>query len=170
MQPPLTSAERDRLAEASDLMLDCFTTDVVALAAGEPFDRTLMRTHLPEAFKERYDLSFAIRFLAAAARAQARLAAGVVYPASCVAEELALRALRRTALAIAEDAGDAQLADRVDGIFDGLVLDTDIDLLFDGRMVLSREQARLLGATHLWFDEWFRPFDMPSVDERSALN
>lgn len=170
-EPALSAADREQIAMAFDMVLDEFIEDVEQLARGQSFADTLMWTWLPDAFKERYNLGFAVRFLIGTATVRERLDIGHAYPATCVAEELALRAVLRTAIAAAsETTGDVQAADRLETFADGVLPEYDFLLLFDGQVNLSRAQAQLLGATHLLYEDWFRPFSMSSPSEANSLN
>lgn len=169
-QEVLTPTDREEIAAAFEMVLDAFISDVEALAAGHAFTETLMWTHLPDAFVDGYDLRFALQFLIAAARVRDRLLAGIPFPASCVAEELALHAVMRTATINVRDMGDDDRAERLDVLTPRLLPDLDFLLLFEREFSLSRQRARSLGATHMSFDEWFRPFDVSSPIDRSALN
>lgn len=169
-QRVLRAGDRDYLTAAFEMVLDEFTGDIESLAAGRPFTDTLMWTHLPDAFAGIYDLRFAVQFLVGTALLRDRVADGVAFPARCVAEELALRAVMRTAVVNATETGDLHAADRLDAFADSLLPDTDFLPLFEKEFHLSLEQARSIGATHLWPEDWFRSFDLYSSAERSALN
>jgi len=162
--------DREQLSAAFEMVLDGFTTDVEGLAEGDRFEDTLMWTHLPDTFLDRYDVRFAVRFLLGVALVRERLADGAAFPATCVAEELALNAVLRTAIADAAEMGDVSVADRLEAFAERVLPDSDFALLFDREMNLSREQALTLGASHLWYEDWFRPFSVSSPGQRSALN
>jgi hypothetical protein len=168
-QPSLSAKERTQLAFAFELLIAEFANDIELLSDGRDFDDTLMSTHLPRPFAERYDLGFAIRFLLATARLEERFRDGVAYPANCVGEELAMRAVVSTAVADAA-IDDPATARRLDEFGEGIVPDRDVELLFGSELVLTREQAGFLGVSHLWYEDWFRPFSAAPPGERSALN
>lgn len=169
LEPPVLATEdREKVQTAFDMLVDAFEADVHALAAGRPFDGTLMRTYLPAAGG--HDVAFAIRFLVATTLVRERFRLGVPFPATCVAEEIALHAVMRTAIGLAAEDGDTAAADRLDQITESLLPDLDFLLLFEESAQLSREQAALLGVTHLWPEDWFRPFDTAAPSMRSSLN
>lgn len=166
--PALSSRELADLTAAFDMLLEQFTTDVEDLAHGRPFEDTVMRTHLPAVFAASYNLRLAVRFLRATSEVRERLRVGLAYPADSVAQELALHAALRTWSAI-EEAEDHDVGISED-VRDRLLPDLDVLDLFDPGLRLSREDASKLGATHLWFEDWFRSFaDQPEPGLR-ALN
>ncbi len=170
--PPLAldAVTADQLSLGFDVLVDAFAGDIEWLSRGEAFQETFMWTMLPQAFEDRYDLRFATAFLLATARVQERSRLVVAPVTTCTAEELAFSAAVRTAAVDARDAGDPETAERSMRFLDDHVLDCDLRLLFDEGLVLSQEQARLNGVTHLWFDDWFRPFSVTSDTEKAALN
>lgn len=168
--PIVSTTERDHITTALEFVIDALATDVEELGAGREVERTVMWTFLPERFRDRYDVAFAIRFLLATARVGERIFSAAAYPATCVAEELALRAVMRTAIADAHELGSDDLAERLQQLADMMVPDVDVLVLFEAQANLSREAAFLHGVSHLWFDEWFRPFDRPGRRARGDLN
>lgn len=169
-QPVISVADEAMISTAFDMAIDAFMSDIEQLAAGDGFAETFMWTNLPDAFIDHYDLRFAVRFLIGTQRVRDRFAEGFPFPATCVGEELALRAVMRMAITIAADTGDTEAADRLANVAEALVPDLDALLLFEQDVSLSQEDARSFGVMHLWPDDWFRSFDQPSALERSALN
>lgn len=168
-QRALTHTDREHVAAAFDVVLAAFTDDIERLAAGSTFSDTFMVTQLPAAFRDRYDARFAAQFLVATARVQMRLAEGSGYPAESVAEELAIHAVLRIAADLAAETDD-RAAERVEAFMHGVLPDLDFLLLYETDPSLTREQAVTIGATHLWFEDWFRPFHAHSDKDRSLLN
>lgn len=169
-QRVMSAEDRDQISAAFEMLLDAFMTDIEALAAGRAFTDTLMWTFLPDAFADRYDIRFALKFLVGTARVRDRIADGSPFPATSVGEELALHAVIRTAIINVTEAGDLPAARRLEDLGHGLLPDLDFLVLFEREFRLSREQAQSLGVVHLWLEDWFRPFDQDSPMERSALN
>lgn len=166
----LTAADSQQLAFGFDVLLDGFTHDIEWLATAGAFCDTLMWTNLPDVFADRYDLPFAVAFLAATARVQERTRLSTTPLALCTAEELALTAAVKMAAIDARETGQMDVAEKLAAFLDSTVVDRDLLLLFDDGIGLSREQACLNGVTHLWFDEWFRPFSATPSCEKTALN
>lgn len=168
-QPALADTDRQHVTAAFDVVLAAFTDDIERLAGGSRFSDTFMATQLTAAFANRYDARFAVQFLVATARVQVRLEAGACFPAECVAEEVAIHAVLRVAADLATEADDRG-AERVEAFMHGILPDLDFLLLFDAGACLSREHGQAIGATHLWFEEWFRPFQSFRSETRAQLN
>jgi hypothetical protein len=84
------------------------------------------------------------------------------HPLGCTAEEIALRALRIKAEVLLKIQGkESDFGDWEDVAFE----DLDHELLYDERMdgIEDSEIGRELGAGHLRFAEWFKPFNLPRI-------
>jgi DNA-binding CsgD family transcriptional regulator len=153
---------REAVVKAIGFLTDRFVEDVASLEHDEDFafDDTEMAAYLPRKYRTRYDRDgFARKFLVCLVVVGWKLRAPGWEPVACVAEELALRAVLRTAEEIyAEDHG-------VPGDFGWLwetgFQDADYEFLFDPKNdgIEDTELARRLGLTEIGFASWFDGFD-----------
>ena len=145
------------LDEAIQVLTDEFFEDLVALGNGAAFAETEMAGYLPPKYLPRYSFLFAKQFLTCLLTVAWKLPSRQDHALSCIAEELALRALLQAAQMILEASGETAT---YDGLREVAFEDEDCELLFrpdlDG--IEDSELGRSLGVGNLAFGDWFVPF------------
>lgn len=129
---------------------------------------------LPDRYALRYDARFARRFLVTVIAMTTRFTDGSFRRLGCVAEELALRFLLRTATATLELHGllDDDVSAALDAFAGSVYEGVDHEWLYDDLMdgvdavdgvgsadALDAGAFRVSGITPTAFEEWFTPFD-----------
>lgn len=166
----LRSWERQALADAVDLLLDEWWTDLEDLHRGAPFASCGMAIALPAWSWSRCSAAFARQFLLCTATVAWKLAQPQRYRLACVGEELAAWAIHDQAKAVLEDRSEPGIGRKqrrgigrgvVRGAFNAFVEqwfeDLDFLWLFDPASDgLDRSPVgEHLGALPLDFSSWF---------------
>ena len=153
----LSPGHEAALDDAIQVLTDEFFDDLVALGNGAAFAETDMAGYLPPKYLPRYSFLFAKQFLTCLLTVAWKLRSRQDHALSCIAEELALRALLEAAQSILEASGETAT---YDGLREVAFEDEDIELLFrpdlDG--IEDSELGRSLGVGNLAFGDWFVPF------------
>jgi len=176
-QDDLTPIQREALYRAARQLTDMFLDDLRKLAREMPFADSDMADYLPRKHLNRYDLSFAERFLVCLLTVAWKLREPGSQLLACTAEELALRAIieEARALVLADpefDEGEANFDS-----FEAVAFkDWDFGMLFDPAYdgVEDSKDPRD-DVVNLHFDEWFKPFNderiiHPYLDEGQSDN
>ena len=151
---------------AADVVVDELFDDVAALTRADEDDEpadlntTFVLSGLPSRFARHYTPRFARRFLVAMVDVTRRLTAGWE-PLSCVAEELAVRALLDE-VEVQADVADIELDRGWRGHLEEHVFDdVDHELLYDPALDGIEDQPALgpPGMAPMSFDWWFVPFN-----------
>jgi hypothetical protein len=149
---------RDALIAAGRVLLDECILDVAAMLEGRPASRLFVDPDvLPPKYSGLYDVAFAKRFLVTLSTVCWKIAADEWYPASSVAEEIALDAVIYRGL---DHATSDALADQLESLRDAAFEDRDFEWLWDASAdgIEDTPVAKLMGMCGLRLAEWFDPF------------
>jgi hypothetical protein len=154
----LPTNHRQALADACDRLIDMWLDELAAIMHG---DWSVANSAIAEALPRSYLLSytpiFAKQFYVCLITVALKLAQPRRVPLTCVAEELAARALIEEAEQVLEE--DGQEAN-FDHFVDVLVEDIDFLILFGPKLDGLKTSAvgRYLGMGYVEFKDWFVPF------------
>ncbi len=157
----LPANHQGALLEASaQLVEQCFEDLVGADDSTWSFDQCYIADHLPRKYLPDYTPLFTRRFLICLATVGWKLAQPQPPSLSCVAEELALRAIIAEATAVLEEHGVIADFARLE---DELLEDADFETLFNPSLdgIDQSPHGEFLGMGSLSFRDWFEPFPAP---------
>ena len=162
-EDPLPVDHQLALAEAAAWLVDQGLEDVCAAAEADwDVDQSYLAEHLPRKHLHAYTPLFARRFLVCVVTVGGKLAQPHPPALSCVAEELALRAIIAEAGRMLEERG---VAADFGPLEDLLFEDTDFETLFDPSLdgIDESPAGRVLGMGPLGVHHWFEPFSPPRL-------
>jgi hypothetical protein len=158
----LTRVQLEALYRGARQVTDLFLDDLRKLGRREmSFADTDMADYLPRKHLNRYNLSFAQRFLVCVLTVAWKLRAPGLQVLACTAEELALRAIIEEArgLVLADPELDEAEAD-FDSFEATAFEDWDFGMLFDPAYDGVEDSSDPRDdVVNLHFDEWFKPFN-----------
>lgn len=146
------------LSEGIDLLIDQSFDDVIGIGSpGWSVANSFMADHLPRRYLPAYTPLFAKQFLVCILTVAWKLAQPHPSMLSCVAEELALRAIIDRAILVSEERGAVADFSQLE---EELYEDMDFEFLFDfSRDGVERsEVGARLGMGSLDHRDWFKPF------------
>lgn len=146
------------ITTAAAFLSDQFMDDLDTLSRGGEWSDTHMSAILPVQFASRYDLAFAKRMWDTLIVVEWKIRDRRWWSLSSLAEELIMRAILETAVAIAELEGEAfDPHDYAEEIFE----DCDFEILFNLSLDGIEHDRDMM--THMGFDlrfeSWFKPYE-----------
>lgn len=143
----LSESDVTALRDSTVLLTRFFFDAVNELHNGVPVEDTWLAEYLPMRYRAHYDEEFGRRFLTCLLSVSARVWNADVHAPTCIAEQLAFRALLDFAQATLEERG---IDPGFGPAWEQAIDDLDVKTLFDENHVVE---------PRLEFSEWFHPLD-----------
>ena len=167
----------EALYQAVVILTDEVMSDLISCSQGDGPKSWFIEFHLPPKYLPRYDEGFLRKFLACLMSVGLKMRLPGFHPLGCVAEEIALRAVRLEAESILQDNGDSfDYSDWEEVVYEDVDYEHLYELALDG--IEDSGIGTMLGMGNLRYEEWFLPFNTPRNmhpyadcgDEREMLN